>query len=695
MKGMMALQVSALKVSALKVSEARGIGSLVMALLMTLSVGCIPMDLEGSLSADVTLPLEAETTPPEPGTPTATAPTDTATPTAPVLPTPTRTPDLNTPTPGIETPTPEGVTPSATVAPGTPTPLLDTPTPLLDTPTPPPTSTPAPTPTLTPTPTPAPTPTLTPTPTLAPTPTATVAPTPTESPLDLDLDLDGDGYTPNAGDCNDSDINISPLAQEVCDGKDNDCEGGIDEGVTTTYYQDGDKDGYGTPSVTTQACSVPSGFVSNNSDCRDTNDLVFPGATESCNGIDDDCDGLTDENGSTTWYRDADGDGFGNVSVTLKSCAQPSGYVADSTDCNDADVSIHPGAQDAFDDGRDSNCNGYQDRIYRVAGDGDAASTGDGGSALLAETNKPTGLAYDAAGNLYISEETGARIRKITPAGVISTFAGTGTAGTSADEIAATSAKLNKPHGMTFDSLGNLYFADRDNHRIRMIDTAGKIHAVAGSGTEGLSGDNGSALQAQLKQPTDVAFDAAGTLYIADKDNGRIRKVSGGIITTLAGSTPGYSGDGGSATAAKLNKPYGIDVDSDGNLWVAEGASCVIRIIDVVKKTIDTVAGTGVCGYSSGSGALDKAQFNEPSGIRFDVWGDLYIADKKNNMIRVLTLDGQLYTVAGDFAPDYSGDGGFSGDALLSGPRWPLGNARGDQLVISDKDNNRVRAIWW
>ncbi|HYK46418.1 MAG TPA: MopE-related protein, partial [Parafilimonas sp.] len=168
------------------------------------------------------------------------------------------------------------------------------------------------------------------------------------------------GYVLNNADCNDADAFVHPGAAEICDGKDNDCNGIIDDGVKTTYYRDADGDGFGNPFVTTQSCTAPSGYVSNNTDCDDSHATVYPGAPEFCDGLDNNCNGVVDEGVKQTFYRDADGDGYGNAAVTTQSCAPPTGYVNNSLDCNDADGSVHPGAVEVC-DGKDNDCNGLID----------------------------------------------------------------------------------------------------------------------------------------------------------------------------------------------------------------------------------------------------------------------------------------------------------------------------------------------
>ncbi len=170
------------------------------------------------------------------------------------------------------------------------------------------------------------------------------------------------GYVTNNKDCDDNNASVHPGAIEVCNGIDDDCDGLIDEGVQTTFYRDQDGDGYGNLSVTIQACTAPSGYVSNSTDCNDGNAAIHPGAMEICNNIDDDCDGLIDEGVQSTFYRDQDGDSYGNLSVTIQACTVPSGYVSNSTDCNDGNSAIHPGAIEICNN-IDDDCDGLIDEL--------------------------------------------------------------------------------------------------------------------------------------------------------------------------------------------------------------------------------------------------------------------------------------------------------------------------------------------
>ena len=246
----------------------------------------------------------------------------------------------------------------------------------------------------------------------------------------------------------------------------------------------------------------------------------------------------------------------------------------------------------------------------------------------------------DGAGNLYISDQSNQRIRKVTAAtGIITTVAGNGTAGYSGDGGPATSAELNFPAGVAVDSAGNLYIADYNNSVIRKVHTSGIMTTVAGNGTGGYSGDSGPATSAELYLPIGVAVDGAGNLYIADTGNQHIRKVdASGIITTVAGNgTAGYSGDGGLAISAQLDRPTSAAVDSAGNLYIADTGNQRIRKVNA-SGIITTVAGNGTNGYSGDSGPATIAELYNPVGVAVDGAGNLYIADLSNQRIREVNV---------------------------------------------------------
>ena len=280
--------------------------------------------------------------------------------------------------------------------------------------------------------------------------------------------------------------------------------------------------------------------------------------------------------------------------------------------------------------------------IITVAGNGTAGYSGDGGPATAAELNDPDGVAVDSAGDLFIADTGNNVIREVVKAtGDIITVAGNGTAGYSGDGGPATAAELDSPRGVAVDAAGDLFIADTGNNVIReVVKATGDIITVAGNGTAGYSGDGGPATAAELNGPNGVAVDSAGDLFIADANNNVIREVvkaTGDIITVAGNGTAGYSGDGGPATAAELNDPIGVAVDSAGDLFIADTDNNVIR--EVVKATGDiiTVAGNGTAGYSGDDGPATAAELDDPSRVAVDSAGDLFIADTGNNVVREIT----------------------------------------------------------
>jgi len=277
--------------------------------------------------------------------------------------------------------------------------------------------------------------------------------------------------------------------------------------------------------------------------------------------------------------------------------------------------------------------------ITTVAGTGERGFSGDGGPATKAQLDVPFAVAADREGNLYITDENNYRIRKVDEEGIITTFAGTGEGGYSGDGGPATSAKLIDPGGIAFDAKGNLYVADYTS--VRKIDPSGTITTVAGTGQFGFSGDGGPATEAKLTA-YDVALDHKGNIYICDLENQRIRKVDrDGIIHTVAGSgKKGYSGDGGPATKAALKDPWGVAVDREKNVYIADHHNRVVRKVDP-EGTITTIAGTGEAGFNREEGPATKVMLHDPIGLFVDDdTGVLYIADTLNARIRALPLEG-------------------------------------------------------
>jgi PKD repeat protein len=328
------------------------------------------------------------------------------------------------------------------------------------------------------------------------------------------------------------------------------------------------------------------------------------------------------------------------------------------------------------------------DTIKTVAGIGLGGFAGDGGQATSALLNRPRGIAVDRRGNVYVADENNQRIRKLS-AGTITTIAGTGVAGFSGDGGQATSAELEEPIDVAVDSRGAVYIADALNNRIRRV-SGGTITTVAGTGVAGFSGDGGEATSARLDQPFAVAVDGRGDVFIADAGNNRIRKVSGGTITTVAGTgTAGFSGDGGQATRAQLARPSGVAVDDQGDLYIADTGN--YRIRKVSGGVITTVAGTGASGSTGDGSPATSARIGTVYSLEVDRMGSVYLADFSNNRIRKVG-GGVITTLAGSGTPGFTGDGGPADGAQLSGPLGVGLDGQGD-LYLADTSNERVREI--
>ncbi len=331
--------------------------------------------------------------------------------------------------------------------------------------------------------------------------------------------------------------------------------------------------------------------------------------------------------------------------------------------------------------------------ISTVAGNGTQGFSGDGSAATSASLNKPMGTFVDGFGNVYTAEFGNHRIRKVDTSGIISTVAGNGTAGFAGDGGPATSASLNGPRDVFVDGLGNIYIADETNHRIRKVDTSGIISTVAGNGTQGFSGDGGPATSASLNNPRGVFVDVSGNIYIGDTNNHRIRKVdTSGIINTVAGNgTFAFSGDGGPATSASLNVPFGVFVDGSGNIYIADQNNHRIRKVDT-SGIISTVAGNGTAGFSGDGGPATSASLNNPLGVFVDGLGNIYTAEFVNHRIRKVDAAGNISTVAGNGAAGSSGDGGQATNASLNGPHGVFVDVSGN-IYIGDTNNHRIRKV--
>ena len=345
-------------------------------------------------------------------------------------------------------------------------------------------------------------------------------------------------------------------------------------------------------------------------------------------------------------------------------------------------------------DGRQRSADALPPIITTVAGTSEAGNSGDGGPATAAQLYSPIGLAVGPDGSLYIGDSQNAGVRRIGPDGIITRFAGNGVFGFSGDGGAATAAQVGTVYGIAAGADGSIYFTDGvgiGSHRIRRVGRNGIITTVAGSGMTGFSGDGGPATAAELAFPTGVAVGADGTLYIADWQNHRIRRVGpDGIITTAAGQGQGIpSGDGGPATAAFMDSPRGVAVAPDGTLFIAE--YYLIRRVGP-DGIITTVAGDGAANFLGDGGPATQARLAYPWSVAVAADGSLMIADYNNNRIRLVGSDGIIATITGNGEYGFVGDGGPATAANLARPQAVAVGPDGS-LYIADTNNFRVRHV--
>ncbi len=329
--------------------------------------------------------------------------------------------------------------------------------------------------------------------------------------------------------------------------------------------------------------------------------------------------------------------------------------------------------------------------ITTIAGNHIAGYSGDGGPATAAKIDRPADVALDHSGNIYFTDYGNNRIRKINAAGIITTVVGTGTAGYSGDGGPATAAKLYIPCGMIFDSSDNLYFCDYGNYAVRKVDASGVISTVAGNGSDGFSGDGGPATAARIDAGR-IAFNKSGDLFLADYHNNRVRMVNtSGIISTVAGTGgTGYSGDGGPATAAQIYVVTDVKFDAAGNMLITDQYNNCIRKVDT-SGIITTIAGHGPIGYTGDLGPATAATLFYPSTAVADDSGNIFIDDSYNNVVRKVNTSGIISTVAGTGGSGFSGDGGLALSATFSQP-WEVTVACSN-LYIADAFNNTVRKV--
>ena len=330
-----------------------------------------------------------------------------------------------------------------------------------------------------------------------------------------------------------------------------------------------------------------------------------------------------------------------------------------------------------------TSCKQDSNQIVKSGDTGAAVSTLAGstsgyadGQGTLAKFAGPRGLAIDNGGNLYVADNSNQRIRKISPSGTVTTFAGS-TIGNA--NGTGTSAQFNYPEGVAVDATGNIYVVDSENHSIRKITPVGGVSTLAGS-TAGFADGQGAA--AQFNFPIGVTVDAGGNVYVADTENYKIRKVTpAGVVTTLAGSTQGFTD--GASTNAQFNSPTGIAIDAIGNLYVTDNYK--IRKISPAS-VVSTLAGSSTAGYADGKGT--DARFTNPYGIAVDSNNILYVSDSDNDRIRKITADGTVTTIAG-------GTQGYAdGSGNIAQFNYPKGIAvASGTIYVADEANNKIRKI--
>jgi sugar lactone lactonase YvrE len=387
------------------------------------------------------------------------------------------------------------------------------------------------------------------------------------------------------------------------------------------------------------------------------------------------------------------------------------------------------------------------DHIYTVAGNGSAGFSGDGGPATASELASPVGVAVAPHGGFAVADFFNNRIRFVSAgedlfgqamsAEDMYTLAGNGTGAFGGDGGPGTSAELSEPEGVAFDAAGDLAIADRFNHRVRFLPatagtyfgqamSAAHIYTIAGSGKAGFGGDGGAGPAAELHEPTSVAFDAAGDLFIADSENQRVRflpatsgiyfgqAMSAAHVYTIAGNgKAGFSGDGGPAGAAELQNVWSVAADAAGDVVLADPGNSRVRFVPAGSGSfygqamsaahIYTIAGNGGTGFGGDGGPATAAEL-EPEGVALDAAGDVAIGDERNNRVRLLAAHeatmfgvamrgGDLYTIAGSGATGFGGDGGAGAAALLAEPNGVAFDTSGD-VLFADSGNNRVRIVY-
>jgi hypothetical protein len=337
--------------------------------------------------------------------------------------------------------------------------------------------------------------------------------------------------------------------------------------------------------------------------------------------------------------------------------------------------------------------------IATVAGNGTLGILGDGGPATAAELGTPRDIAALPGGGFLIADTDNDVVRMVSPSGVITTVAGTGTSGYNADGIAATSAQLDGPRGVQPLPGGGFLIADFFNHRVRMVDTAGIIHTVAGNGLGTSGGDGGPATSASVEYPRDISLTPDGGFLVGEHVANCVRKVNAaGVISTVAGmcGSSGDTGNGGPATAATFNTVNGVSSFPNGSFIVTDGNSDAVRIVGT-DGIIRQAAGNGTSGFSGEGGPAVNAAIDGPRQADALPDGSFFFADHNNNRVRLVSSNGMISTVAGNGTPGFSGDGSCARSAELFGPEsvvaLPKASSPGTGVLIADAANQRIRSV--
>jgi hypothetical protein len=312
----------------------------------------------------------------------------------------------------------------------------------------------------------------------------------------------------------------------------------------------------------------------------------------------------------------------------------------------------------------------------------------------VAQLPHPRGIAFDGTGGYVVAEPFAQLVQRVSPTGQVTTIAGTGVAGPNGDGGPATEAQLDQPHGVALTSDGGMLIADALNHRIRLVRPDGTITTVAGTGTAGFSGDGGSATAAEISSARGIAALPGGGFVFPDTDNQRIRKVApDGMITTVAGDgVQGFAGDGGPATSAELDEPFGVSPLPDGGFLIDDTDNERIRRV-WPDGTITTVAGNGEEAYGGDGGPATSASLNTPHAVAATPDGGFLVADTYNDRVRRVTPDGVITTVAGTGESGFAGDGAASSAAELDLPKALAVLPDGTGFLVGDSANDRVRLV--